>query len=411
MAEEHPAETVDLHHGLLGNVASRSSPAGPCRSTSHAFLGVASGAGSSSARSAFPRTYTAGNSSESSSASVSSGCGPQVRSPQCTSRSRRQPPRLVQHGGQGDRVAVHVGEHDHPPVRDFRTGHRVRRAAAVALELRPLGVDHLGRAFATNLSFASMRSARATSPRSRSISAAALPFTGARSGRTTAAKMRRSSSEPSSTWTPLHRKSAPPPGRGRARPRRRPARRHRATPPRSGAPSWNCDQISSVTCGITGWRIASRARARQCRRAARPRPVVQPRLDRLGVPVAEVVERDVVEAIGRIGEVERCKRSSSPRRVRPAGRGSSAPRRPAAARRGACRRRAGGSAAPRSRACSRASAPPRSSPGEADVLGRAHLQGPVAGRVAPCRSTESSGSRPVPRLFDIRRPSARGSSR
>ena len=42
--------------------------------------------------------------------------------------------------------------------------------------------------------------------RSRSISASRLPSTRARSGRTTAAKMRRSSSEPSSTWTPLRRK-------------------------------------------------------------------------------------------------------------------------------------------------------------------------------------------------------------
>ena len=40
------------------------------------------------------------------------------------------------------------------------------------------------------------------------------------------------------------------------------------------------------------------------RRAAVLVAVVQPRLDRLGVPVAEVVERQVVEGAGRGGEVE-----------------------------------------------------------------------------------------------------------
>ena len=63
-----------------------------------------------------------------------------------------------------------------------------------------------GGAFATKRSFASIASARATSLRRRSISASRLPSTFARLGRTTAAKIRRSSSEPSSTWTPLRRK-------------------------------------------------------------------------------------------------------------------------------------------------------------------------------------------------------------
>src|SRR5581483_8298233 len=62
--------------------------------------------------------------------------------------------------------------------------------------------------------------------------------------------------------------------------------------------SWNCDQISSVTCGITGWRIAS------SRSSAANALLAESGLDRLEVPVAEVVERQVVEAIDGMCEVE-----------------------------------------------------------------------------------------------------------
>ena len=100
---------------------------------------------------------------------------------------------------------------------------------------------------------------------SRCTSAWTSPFAWTRSGRTTAAKIRVSSSEPSSTCTPLRRKicaaswtrsracrSAPcaSSGSGHAETMRR-ARRFG---------SW--DQISSVTCGMSGWsRDSSRSSA------------------------------------------------------------------------------------------------------------------------------------------------------
>ena len=66
-----------------------------------------------------------------------------------------------------------------------------------------------------------------------------------------------------------------------------------------------CDQISSVTCGITGWRSFEQPLERGERRRARVRvAAVEPRLDRLGVPVAEVVERQVVERARRRRELE-----------------------------------------------------------------------------------------------------------
>ncbi len=69
--------------------------------------------------------------------------------------------------------------------------------------------------------------------------------------------------------------------------------------------SWNCDQISSVTCGRTGCSRASRRSSAASAVAIAARVVgVEPRLDRLGVPVAEVVEGEVVERVGDVGEVE-----------------------------------------------------------------------------------------------------------
>src|SRR5206468_678263 len=64
-----------------------------------------------------------------------------------------------------------------------------------------------GAAFSTKRSLASIFSARSTSLRKRSISAAALPFAATRSGLTTASKIRCSSSS-SRTRTPLRRKIA-----------------------------------------------------------------------------------------------------------------------------------------------------------------------------------------------------------
>jgi hypothetical protein len=58
------------------------------------------------------------------------------------------------------------------------------------------------------------------------------------------------------------------------------------------------DQISSVTCGMTGCSSASsRSSAASERRARLLVAVVEARLDRLGVPVAEVVEGEVVEPV------------------------------------------------------------------------------------------------------------------
>ena len=102
------------------------------------------------------------------------------------------------------------------------------------------------------------------------------------------------------------------------------------------------------------------------RRARVGIPLVEPRLDRLRVPVAEVVEREVVEAFTACRELETREivarpraRAASMRAEDPALLDSRGPRlggerlRPARAR-----------AAPRSRACSRACAPPRSLPTE-----------------------------------------------
>ena len=84
----------------------------------------------------------------------------------------------------------------------------------------------------------------------------------------------------------------------RLRGRRRTTRpaRARAQTIRRVFRSGRCDQISSVTCGITGWSSFEQPLERGQRRCARVLvAVVEPRLDRLRVPVAEVVEGEVVE--------------------------------------------------------------------------------------------------------------------
>ena len=110
---------------------------------------------------------------------------------------------------------------------------------------------------------------------------------------------------------------------------------------------------------------------------------VEPRLDRLCVPVAEVVEREVVERARRRRELElRDRRSRARPGPRRCGRGSNAPRDRAAAPRAA--------SSPALARISRATfqslfasfAPSSIAPcGEAHVLGRGHLEQPVAGRV------------------------------
>ena len=104
--------------------------------------------------------------------------------------------------------------------------------AAVALELVALGGRRrLAGAFATKRSLASIPSPRATSLRSRSISAARLPSARARRvapPRRRSAARRRSSS---STWTPLRRKMCAASGRASSAPAAA-AKRLRLRPPR-----------------------------------------------------------------------------------------------------------------------------------------------------------------------------------
>ena len=210
-----------------------------------------------------------------------------------------------------------------------------------------------------------MPSARAISPRSRSTSASRLPSTRGRSGRTTAAKMRRSSSEPSSTSTPLRRKicaaSWTRSSASASSANRSSGSGHGETMSRA-LRSGSCVQISSVTCGSIGCRSpSSRSRAMSAVAASVLVVLVETRLDRLGVPVAEVVERQVVEDVRRRREVE-----SAPGVLELRAGGVDAGEDPALleiAR--TCVRpraglRSGGSVARRSRACSRACGPPRS---------------------------------------------------
>ena len=122
-----------------------------------------------------------------------------------------------------------------------------------------------------------------------------------------------------------------------------------------------CDQISSVTCGIMRVQQSEQELERaQCGRTRVGLAVVEARLDGLGIPVAEVVERQVVEDACRRREVEPrpCLLDCCPRCVDPR-------EDPALLERGWPRLwarrppRSGGSGARRSRACSRACAPPR----------------------------------------------------
>ena len=191
-----------------------------------------------------------------------------------------------------------------------------------------------------------------------------LPFSGSRSGRTTASKIRRSSPG-SSTRTPLRleisaasctRSSAPASSAKRSS-----GSGHGETISRASR-AGSCAQISSVTCGMTGCRSASsRSSAASAVAAASASSLVEPRLDRLRVPVAEVVEGEAVERLHARARSRTAPRRPRPRRApRRGGRGSSAPRAPAGRSVGLGPFRVlRGRAARRSRASSRACVPPR----------------------------------------------------
>ena len=171
--------------------------------------------------------------------------------------------------------------------------------AAVALELLALGLDDLGRRVRDEPLVREHPLRRARPPcaaaRSRRRVAVDLAAPGGRRPRRCA----RSSSEPSSTWTPLRRKICAASCTRSSAPRRRRTRwsgsGHGETIRRASR-AGSCDQISSVTCGITGCSSASSRSSAASAVASRVLvAVVEPRLDRLRVPVAEVVEREVVE--------------------------------------------------------------------------------------------------------------------
>ena len=131
-----------------------------------------------------------------------------------------------------------------------------------ALELRPLGLDHLGRRVGRRTA-----RSRASPPRGRPPCAGARsrprasPAAFCRSGRTTASKIRCSSLRAERDLNAAAaERHAPPPARGRARPRRARVlvvRRRPGRDDQSLRSPGRCDQISSVTCGITGCRSAS----------------------------------------------------------------------------------------------------------------------------------------------------------
>ena len=153
-----------------------------------------------------------------------------------------------------------------------------------------------------------MPSERATSLRSRSISASRLSSTRARSGRTTAAKMRRSSSEPSSTWTPLRRKIC---AASCTRSSALASAANRVVglgPRRHDQPRLAIRELRpDLLRHVRHHRVQEREQTLERGERGRDRrlvTVVEPRLDRLGVPVAEVVEGEVVERGRRLREVE-----------------------------------------------------------------------------------------------------------
>ena len=256
------------------------------------------------------------------------------------------------------------GESARDPV-SRRRSHRARGGSARASPARPRRPRRARSAMKRSL--ASIFSARAISPRSRSRSASTLPFAFCRSGLTTTSKMRRSS---------LARAGRARRCAGRSR---RPPARRRAHPPSASSPaSGQGATISRVRAGRAGasrsprsraaWpdgAASAAARAPRAPSPARRRRRRKPRLDRLRVPVAEVVEGQVVELVDEVGEVERGEVPLDlALGLREAGEDPPLLERSRSLRRPRRLRRDQEQASSRSRASARASGPPRSAPSE-----------------------------------------------
>ena len=241
---------------------------------------------------------------------------------------------------------------------------RARAQRPVALELLALGLDDLGGRVRDERARSRASPRRARSPsaaaRARRSTAPSVLRARRRSGLTTASKIRFSSPS-SATSAPLRRKVA-------AALWTRSIASAAAGSPRRGAGPGAEDQprvVVELRPDLLGHVREHRMEQgeqpleRRERRRDRGGVVgVEPRLDRLGVPVAEVVEGQVVERVGGMREVEARQQllELGARLVDPADD-------PALLERlgpelGLDRRRpSGGSAARRSRACSRASPP------------------------------------------------------
>ena len=215
-------------------------------------------------------------------------------------------------------------------------------------------------------------------------------------------------------------RAAPARRRSRARPPPRPpasisdssAAGQRCAISRPSAPG-TCDQISSVTNGITGWAIASVSASTPSAKRLTSRVVVgvEARLDDLQVPVAQLAVDEVVEPERRAVELERLDRArglglgalqarEDPRVLDcvPGAAARRPARRPSSAR-SSTSRDALNSLLASWRPCATFSSEKRTSCVE-DIASR-----PKRVPSAPCLAITSSGSIPVPSDLDIRRPS------
>ena len=212
-------------------------------------------------------------------------------------------------------------------------GHRARAGSARACRAPPRP-PRASRSRRTSRSRASARRARPPCAAARSRPRRCRS-TFARSGRTTASKIRFSSPS-SSTRTPLRRKIA---AASCTRVERVEVARVGRRPPPATATTIRRSLVElrpDLLGHVRHHRVQEREQALERGERGRGRVLVavaEPRLDRLGVPVAEVVEGEPVERLHGVREVER---GPAPARARPASRrgarGSSAPRARAAAR-------------------------------------------------------------------------------
>ena len=186
-----------------------------------------------------------------------------------------------------------------------RRAHRARAGTARASRARPRP-PRPGRSRRSARS-TSIPSERATSFRSRATSSSRLPFTGSLSGWTTMSKTRFASPS-SSTTTPLRRAMAAA-SRTRSSASRSAAKRssgsgHGVTISRlSRAGKLGPDLLGHVRHHRVQQREQPLERRESRRRGVRV-VLVEPRLRRLRVPVAEVVEGEAVELLHGRGEVE-----------------------------------------------------------------------------------------------------------